>query len=291
MDYICLEKTSRSSNAQTHRVDLRIVSSFSFDIPLNPSERTIIISHLEDEAKALYAFQDKTHPLRTEAWEQGFIIHWPGMLPPQIQSLFTLHTCKMKFYEKPIWDQVAPVLGKQLLSIPAYGLHQGVWYDSWLTHFSKTGKVLSLVPTGTQSRLQVPIESSPTTGLSWEEGKKALPPFEELEQHGIIDYLQSCVDVKALGPIKVQSFDRFEASCLLLLKQAFPDKTFVIINGMDKKLWPARFKNFLESINATWESKEGGSSLDTCFEAVPKQVISELDPLLNKPTRILDGLP
>lgn len=291
MDFLSLEKTEQPINkSQDVRVDLRIVSTKTLDHPLDPNERTILIAHSNASFEAVYVFQNESEKLGTEPFEQGHLIHWSDRIPPNIQALFTLHTANRGFAKDPIWDTCSAKTGKQVLSIPAYGLISNEWTDGWMTHFSKTGKVLSVIPPGIQSRLYVPLTTPTCSGLTWEETREALPPLEELQRQSILDCLLTRVDTQTLKMISIRDFSLEEASQLLLLRQAFPNEDFEITHPLEKKEWPPRFKNFLESIRASWKQSTEGIDTKELFKGISKEAIINLTPLLNKKTKILEGL-
>lgn len=290
MDFLSLEKTERhlSSTKEPH-LSLRIISTHTIQEPVNASKRILQIAHSNETVEAIYFFQKKYEKLTAQRIEHGHLIQWPDTIPAKIQSHFSLHTMHSVFSETSMGNTYSNRTGKQLLSVPAFGLIDEQWCDGWLGHFSESGNVLSLIPPGTQSRLYVPIGISQCSGISWQEAQEALPPLEELQRQCVIEFLRSTVRSEELT-IQIHKFNLEDATCLLLLRQAFPNQDFVVTNSLEKKKWPARFKNFLESIRASWKQSDDGIVVESYFRGISAELLRSLVPLLNKRTKILDGI-
>ncbi len=287
--FISLEKIIHSTpELKREAVALRIVSTDSFQTALDKQTPTILIVHKHEKLEAKFYFEAHRETLSTEKWKGGFLISWPSDLSKDIKDLFLLHSIHSQSFEKPIWDHHKISESKQLLSVPAFGFIDKRWCDGWMAHFSQTGKVLSLIPPGTQSRLYVPLEEKNAVGMEWAEASKALPSQELLNHQSVLLFLR-LQDIKS--NLQVQNFNLEEAVCLLLIRQAFPEKEFEVHNPSPKKQWPARFKNFLESIKMDWKQGEEGQDLKSLFARLDKEQLLNLVSFLNKPTKIFDGIP
>jgi hypothetical protein len=288
MNYLSLEKTPQASPTNVN-IALRIVNTRSLE---DMHENSLALIHTAQTCEAYYLFKDKKEQVTTHRFEHGYLIDWHRLVPTRIQELFVLHTTRQIFSEPPIWDRTSPLqTEKQVLSLPAFGLIGERWYDAWTVHFSKQGHVLSAIPPGMETRLSIPIEDKNIEGIAWQKIREELPVLEEFQRQCVIRVLQGGVTTESLKQLYVHSFNLKESCCLLLLRQAFPKSDFVVHHPSEKKLWPARFKNFLESLGVLWKQGDGGVNIDSFFVGISDDEILNLVPYLNKKTRIFDGIP
>ncbi len=231
--------------------------------------------------------------LETDSKTPGYKLVWPAHFPEILKENFILHTDCHSFAESANWNKFKG-LNKTLISIPAFGKIANEWKDGWMAHFSTKGQVLSLVPPGSISRLRVPVENDLTyQGLSWDEAMLSLPNALQRQHHCIVSMLRASCFEEDLNKMMINAFDLETAIRLLLMRQAFPTCQFKIYHPSPKKIWPARFKNFLNCLDAdSAQSLVGanGIRLDGFFASLGAYDLAALAPLLNAKTRILAGL-
>lgn len=243
-------------------------------------------SYAEGESKRLKCIKDSKLP--------GFIIDWPKHFPEHLKQNFILHTDCHNFAENYDWTAFKGIANKSLISIPAFGSIAKQWKDGWLMHYAHNGQILSLVPPGSISRLSIPLNSDPNyRGLNWQEALQALPDALQRQHRCIVNMLGGSCLVNDLAKISIATFDLETAIRLLLIRQAFPTQKVKIYHSSPKKLWPARFKNFLncldiESVQSLEETNL--IVLDHFFTKLGTYKLNVLAPLLNAKTRILAGL-
>ncbi len=294
MEYVSLEKMLfPAPPAEKLNVILRIISTPTgldeLELPAEPA--SIVVSCRHQDLTASYFFNkiQTNLLLSTDPSTRISSVAWPSSIARKIREQFELRVTSETFYECSD-ERPSTASSKQTLLIPAFGFNKQTWKDGYLGHFASDAKVYSLIPPGNPYCLYVPVESSPTAGLDWNDARSALPTRSECHRQCLVTMLRTRVQPKALVQLQITAFTLLEATKLLLLRQAFPTQTLTVLYPAPKKAWPGRFKNFLESIQATWAEGREGEETQNFFAGITDTLLLTLVPLLNAKTKILAGL-
>ncbi|MBI2601541.1 MAG: hypothetical protein HYW48_00645 [Deltaproteobacteria bacterium] len=217
-------------------------------------------------------------------------IDFPGVfieVPTQF-SLPTLHAHCVEYDTAPFWKGCT--FSQSLVSIPTMGMLDGRWCDGWIAHLSEKGRVHSLIAPGSAARLTIKLPVVQEEAIEWDEAMTAFPSLEELQRQSLVTMLISQYKAEELRRLSLTSFGLREAVYLLILRQAFPFAPMTAYHVQEPKQWPARFKNFLESIQTDWYKGTEGRPASSFFGKVSEEKILKLVPELNEKTRILAGI-
>ncbi len=237
--------------------------------------------------KIYFLNETTTHTLTPVAYQHGFLVPWPEACTEAYgQPLPLLHTACDPFDRSPFWEEhESPPQG--MISVPAFGLIGGLWRDGWAFQSDKKANFLTLIPPGWPYAWAVALGEDLREGLPWAEAIHRMPPLVELHRSSLICFIRH--QISALEHVQADNMNLKEAIELLLLRQAFSSASITVYNPQKKKLWPAHFKNFLDSIGAVGKQGITGVNLESIFAPISTDLLLSLAERLNQPTRILAG--